>query len=208
MMNAELEALICSGPRRGNQFTYALIEQRVQSVRALQPDDPLTELTKRYFQSRGPATVHDFATWSGLTLADCRRGIASVGNTLKEVTSSSKVYFLPDSPTSKAIAPRMLLLPIYDEYIMGYKDRAPILTYRNHLKPAPTFAFDCTVIWDGQIIGTWRRTVEKKLMTVDVHFFKPLDKSQAMGLKAALHRLGNFTGLTIKVVNKRGKARK
>jgi len=72
VMHAELEALVCSGPRRGNRSTYALLDRRVPRSASLDRDEALAELTKRYYQSHGPATVRDFAWWSGLTVADAR----------------------------------------------------------------------------------------------------------------------------------------
>ena len=74
LMHAELDGLICSGPRRGKQFTYALLDERAPTARTHDREQALVELTRRYFGSRGPATAHDFAKWSGLTVADARRG--------------------------------------------------------------------------------------------------------------------------------------
>jgi len=75
VMQAELDAVICSGPRRGKQFTYALLDERVPMVRVRSRDDSLTELARRYFTSHGPAQLHDFAWWSGLSIADARAGL-------------------------------------------------------------------------------------------------------------------------------------
>ena len=73
---AELEALVCSGPRRGKQFTYALLEERVPPAKPISHEEALAELVKRYFTSHGPATLHDFTWWSGLTLANAKKGVA------------------------------------------------------------------------------------------------------------------------------------
>ena len=72
MMHAELEGVICSGPRQGKQFTYALLEERAPKAKTRERAEALAELAKRYFASHGPATVRDFAWWSGLTLNDAR----------------------------------------------------------------------------------------------------------------------------------------
>src|SRR6185503_4235399 len=78
VMQAELDAVICSGARRGNQFTYALLDERVPMVRARSRDDSLAELARRYFTSHGPAQLHDFAWWSGLSVGDACAGLATV----------------------------------------------------------------------------------------------------------------------------------
>ena len=74
LMHAELDGLICSGPRRERQFTYMLLDERVPSTKPLQRDVALAELTRRYFESHGPATVQDFSWWSGLSMRDATRG--------------------------------------------------------------------------------------------------------------------------------------
>ncbi len=71
MMHAELDQVICSGPKKGKQFTYALLDERVPQTKSLKHDEALCELAKRFFTSHGPATIKDFSWWSGLTIADC-----------------------------------------------------------------------------------------------------------------------------------------
>jgi hypothetical protein len=75
MMHAELEALICSGPRRGKQFTYALVDECAPASKPWLRDQALAQLARRYFASHGPALAQDFAWWSGLTVADAKLGI-------------------------------------------------------------------------------------------------------------------------------------
>jgi hypothetical protein len=61
VMHAELNAVICSGPRKGKQFTYALLDERVPAVSPINNKGALAQFARRYFTSRGPATAHDFA---------------------------------------------------------------------------------------------------------------------------------------------------
>ena len=86
MMHAELEGVICSGPRRGKQFTYALLDERVPATKPKTRDEALAELARRYFASHGPATVRDFAWWSGLTVKDAQQAIDSVRPRLESST--------------------------------------------------------------------------------------------------------------------------
>jgi hypothetical protein len=73
---AELERVICSGPHRGGESTYALFDSRAPQSPRLPRDEALGELSNRYLRSHGPATVRDFSWWSGLTMADAKRGLA------------------------------------------------------------------------------------------------------------------------------------
>jgi len=81
-MHAELEALICSGALRGKQHTHALLSERAPQAKTLTREEALAELVRRYFTSHGPATLKDFAWWSGLTAADTNAGIASIKSQL------------------------------------------------------------------------------------------------------------------------------
>jgi hypothetical protein len=80
LMRAELDGIICSGGREGKQFTYALLDDRAPKAKTLAHDEALAMLTSRYFTSHGPATLPDFAWWSGLTMATVKEGIELVKN--------------------------------------------------------------------------------------------------------------------------------
>ncbi len=91
MMKAELEGIICSGPRVGKQFTYALLEERVSKVKAFDRDEALSKFVFRYFTSRGPATLQDFTTWSGLTMKDAKDGVESLKTKLTKEIIEGKI---------------------------------------------------------------------------------------------------------------------
>jgi hypothetical protein len=195
MMNAELEGIICSGPRQGNQFTYALLDERVTNRKKLKKEEALAELTIRYFQSRGPATIRDFATWSGLTTAVCKTGVEMISSMLqKEVIEGQEFYFNPTTSRTRKRPDRICLLPIYDEFIMGYKDKSAIMT----LKGKASFRYDCTIVYNGQIIGTWKRIVSKNTIDLAYDIFISLGKPQRELLDEAINQLGEFMNLKVK----------
>lgn len=199
MMHAELAALICSGKKQGNQITYALLEERVAPVKEKTRDEALLELTKRYFKSRGPASLKDYATWSGLSLSDCKKGIELSGSLFtKEVFEKETYYFEAQNiqPLSKSIG----LLPIYDELIMGYKNRDAILQFKHEAKK--TFTFDNTILTDGQITGTWRRTIKPKAIDLEYQLLKPLSVKQKPEFEKLIARFGAFYGLPIHLTKK------
>src|SRR5262249_31868758 len=82
VMHAELDGVITSGRRKGRQHTYALLAERAPKPRPLREQDAVAELALRFFSSHGPARLVDWAWWSGLTVADGRRGIAAAGSAL------------------------------------------------------------------------------------------------------------------------------
>jgi hypothetical protein len=138
MMQAELAGVICSGARKGNQFTYALLEERVAPTGSFDKDEALSKLAKQYFTSRGPATVKDFSTWSGLTLTDCKKGVETIkSGFMKETVEGDECYYPSGVSLNDKTVPGIYLLPIYDELIMGYEDRSAILGFKNGLKARP-----------------------------------------------------------------------
>ena len=203
MMHAELEGVVCSGKRRGNQFTYTLLEEIIDKSKTCNKEEALAELAKRYFQSRGPATVRDFATWSGLTIKECLRAIEMQRSNLEKlVFENNDHYFLPAQKQAKKTMPGIQLLPIYDEYIMGYKDRSAILEFKNTSAPAHPFYFDCMIIDKGQIIGTWKRTIGQKQVELYYHLFTPFTQKQEKAFNNSIKRFGRFNELQVVFIPK------
>jgi hypothetical protein len=102
LMWAELEAVVCSGARRGKQHTYALLEERAPDAAELSSDAALVELTRRYFATRGPATIKDYTKWSSLTVAQARQGLEMMGEALQRVewTAASTGCHLRTHPSN------------------------------------------------------------------------------------------------------------
>jgi hypothetical protein len=197
MMQAELDGIICSGARQGNQFTYALLEERVPKFTSKNRDEALAELTKRYFTSRGPATIKDFSTWSGLTLTDSKNGIGMVTTFFNSEVIANEKYFFPRGITLvKNQFQKIYLLPMYDEFIMGYKDRSAIMIFKNS-KPKAAFRYDNMIVFEGQITGTWKRTIKTKSIDLEYDFFENPNKRQLNAFAKAIHRFKEFNNLAV-----------
>ncbi|HYG38646.1 MAG TPA: crosslink repair DNA glycosylase YcaQ family protein, partial [Cytophagales bacterium] len=194
MMNAELNGIICSGARQGNKFTYALLDERIKHKKLLEKEEALAELTTRYFKSRGPATIKDFATWSGLTMTHCKKGIEMMKPFLEKAAVEGQEYFFTSniSLVDKQFE-TIHLLPIYDEFVMGYKDRRAMMLSKSDA----TFHFDNMILCEGQAIGTWKRTIRNKSLRVEYSFFMLPNKNQINTFTQSVHRLGEFTGMHI-----------
>ena len=175
LFRAELDGLICSGPIVGKQITYALLEERVPAAKPLERDEALAELTRRFFTSHGPATLQDFTWWSGLTVADAKRGLASVDRQLRTKQSIQKSKYSAH------------FLPAFDEYLVAYKDRE-----QGILGPA--------VIVDGRIAGTWKRTIDKTAVTIFFSPLRTLKNADLFNIAGAADRYGAFVGLPVQLV--------
>lgn len=181
MMQAELTGLICSGPRQGNQFTYALIDERAPKAKHLNREEALRELCLRYFTTRGPASIKDFTVWSGLTVKDAKDGLALISKEVeKETIDGADYYFPPTKPSGREEV--SFLMPDYDEYGIAYKNRTAL----NNPEAIHTKTiFDRVIIADGMITGTWKRTIQRDTVLLDLDLFKPYkltDKSIATAI--------------------------
>jgi hypothetical protein len=170
----ELDAVICGGRRRG----YTLLDARIPDPHILEDRaEALAELGRRYFASRGPATAADFAWWSGLSLTEARRAT------------------LAGKPARGSVSAETYLLPAFDEYLVGYRDRDSVLD------PAHTKRFyrgggmlDPVIVIRGCVVGSWRRTLGKDAVNVKLNWFvrpSPTDRTEA---RAAAERYAAFLG--------------
>lgn len=194
IMQAELDALICSGPRREKQFTYALLEERVPKEKILDRDESLAELALRYFRSHGPALLKDFAWWSGLTLKEANEGICLVKSQLVEETMDGKTYwFSPHIRTIQPKSPTVFFLSIFDEYTIAYKDRSAI-SDDGYLEKLLTMgaAFTSILLLDGKVVGTWKRVFKKGGVEMTINPSRPLSQIEREELEAEAVRYGLF----------------
>jgi hypothetical protein len=197
MMRAELDMVICSGGRRGKQFTYALLDERAPEAILLERNAALAELSRRYITSRGPSTVQDFAWWSGLTTADARAGFEMVASEFSyEIVDGKAYWFSSPSLITKDRAPTTHLLPPYDEYTIAYKDRSAVID------PAYTIQtrngiFSPIIVINGQIVGTWKRTFRKNAALLEMTLFNPLSETETHALNIAINRYGAFLDMPI-----------
>jgi hypothetical protein len=193
VMEAELDAVVCSGPRRGKQFTYALLEERVPPAPQRERDEALLELIMRYFTTRGPATARDFAWWSGLAMSDVKRGLEIAGRELQHATLNGQDVWFDDRATPKA-KPSAHLLPNYDEYFIGYKDRSAIAQRLGHAKlvEGGNFLLANVVFVDGQLVGGWRRRLDKSAAVVELELLSKLTSEEKERVGAAANRFGTF----------------
>ena len=190
LATVELDAVVCSGPRRGRQFTYALVAERAPRAKILPRDEALAELTRRYFQSHGPATVRDFSWWSGLTMKDAREGIAL-----------ARPDVLAEPPGPDSVRRANHLLPNYDEYLIAYRDRGAVVdsSRARNLGIFTSLEYPHHVIFDGRLAGSWRRTITGKGATLDVKLYGKAEKRHVQTLAAEAKRYGRFLQLDCRV---------
>lgn len=181
MMHAELVGLVCNGPGQINergtrQHTYALLRERVPICQPLSRDEALTELAKRYFTSHGPASLNDFVWWSGLSVTDVKRAIEGAKPFLTSITIDSQLYWL--SPSAGNIPERLdqiHFLPAFDEFIVSYCNRTASLSPEcTRQAISSNGIFKPVIVVNGQVVGSWKRTLTPKALHIDLTFFYAL----------------------------------
>ncbi|MGZ6304715.1 MAG: winged helix DNA-binding domain-containing protein, partial [Ktedonobacteraceae bacterium] len=201
IMRAELDGIICSGARRGKQFTYALLDERAPQARTLDREESLAELARGYFTSHGPATLQDFVWWSGLTVADARIGLELVTSQLIHEVIDGQTYWRSASmPSAKDLSQTIYLLPSFDEYTVGYTDRSAIFDMSDAEKfDTPGNVLNPTIVLDGLVVGTWKRTIKKDKVTLTPSLFTTLTKAESRALVESSTRYSTFLNKPVNI---------
>ena len=195
-MYAELEGVICSGPRRGKQFTYGLIADRAPRAVVLPRDEALAELVRRYFRSHGPATIRDFVWWSGLSTADTKRGL-EMNRARREDVDGLAYWTLGGGSPRRSRRATVHLFPVYDEYFVAYRDRLAVPHGVPATAPkAPVVhgytTFQNVIAVAGQVVGTWRATRRGGGVTIEVRPGRRLTMPEQRSLARAVAQYGRF----------------
>jgi hypothetical protein len=201
MLQAELDAVVCNGAQRGKQLTYALVDERAPVARDLARDEALAELTRRYFQSHGPAMVGDFVWWSGLTVRDAVAGIAMVTPALVRHSLGDREYLhVATSASATRLSPAAYLLPNFDEYTVAYRDRRLVIAREGRqVIPSSTDVLGHVIVIDGQVVGTWKRTLTPGTVSIDARLYRSLTGAETRHLTRAAERYGRFLNTPIEL---------
>ena len=189
---AELERVMHSGPFRGKHLTYLRYIANTQASRRLDGEEAIAELAKRYFRSHGPATIRDFVWWSTLTTRDAKRGLEA-NHAKHRVIDGVTYWTIGDSP---AFAARQRstahLLPVYDEYLVAYRDRAAVALGHGR---SPDGRFDSTLIIGGQVGGTWKAARHEGTVVIHVAPARRLIGTERSSIEKVVDRYSQFFGV-------------
>jgi hypothetical protein len=199
LWQAAQSGLICLGPVQNKQQTVVLLDEWVPPTPAVSREEALAEITRRYFTSHGPATQHDMMWWSGLTATDVKAGLEMVKSELAQEVVAGKTYWLArDTVVTARTRPAVDLLPGFDEYLLGYRDRDAVLApqHAQAVCPGNNGMFMPMLVVDGQIVGTWKRTLKKTTVQIELRPFAPLSAATRAAAALAADRYATHLGLT------------
>lgn len=154
---AEMTGILCSGDLQPMKATYAFSLHKIPQRANMDRDEALAHITRKYFKSRQPATLEDFVWWSGLNISDCRKGIALLGDYLHVKRYRGHDFYLTDDCRTRGFRKeKYLLIPPYDEYLIGYKSRDIVLPQEHkHRAHNNSGIFQPVIAYDGTICGNW-----------------------------------------------------
>jgi winged helix DNA-binding protein len=195
------EGLICFGPRQGKQQTFVLFDEWLPASKPKPRDQALGELARRYFTGHGPATLADFVWWSGMSPSDARRALEIAGGDLVSEVVDGATYSLAPSTRRSRVTSSVQLLPPFDEFVVGYKDRGAILD------PAMAKRINVgggmipsVVIASGRVVGSWKRALRGNSVELATSLFRTLTRSEQRAFEEEAERYGRFLGLSTRSV--------
>jgi Winged helix DNA-binding domain len=196
---ASQRGVLCIAPNIGSEQTFVLLDEWVPDPHRPDREEALATIALRYFRGHGPTTRQDFAGWTGLTAADARRGIAGAGDRLATVrVDGTDMYLDPalldGTPPPAARTGEVLVLPGFDEYLLGYKDRSLMLSeeHQQAIIPGGNGVFQATLVRDGRVIGTWKRTLGTTRVQITVQPLVALRKTDRARIDTALEQYARF----------------
>lgn len=187
------ESVLCQGPRHGKQPTFVLMDAWVPPSAPLERDEALHRLALRYLQGHGPATAADLAWWSGLAQTDARHALALASSALEQETREGVTWWWRSDAPVPSRSRAVHLLPAFDEYLIGYRDRTLVL---DAAQTRRVFSVNglvaATAIVGGRVAATWKRAAGDGDVVFDP--LRPLEEAEHTALLRAAHRWRRFLG--------------
>jgi len=201
LYRAAQTGLICLGDPRGKQACYTLLDEWLPPEPELPREDALKKLAQRYFTSHGPATLADFAWWSGLAAGEARAALEMAAPGLAHALFEGNTVWwsrrMP-APTQPAGKPALQLLAGFDEYVLGYTDRKAVVDSVHAGKlMTPNGLFRPALLLGGRVAGTWQAEVKQGALNISTASFTPLPRGSAGALRLAAQRYAAFMGLPL-----------
>jgi hypothetical protein len=211
---ASQRGVTCIAPNVDGEQTFVLLHEWAPAQRQLSRDEALALLAERYFRSHGPTTRQDFAGWAGITASDAKAAISGAGDVLTTTRLDGVEMVLATelldaacggSPTSRVAnppdVPEWLALPEFDEYLLGYKDRSLMVEAAGMAAviPGKNGVFRATLVRDGRVVATWKRTLAASTVRVAAHAIGRLSKADHRRAEGAWQPFGEFHGRDVVV---------
>mgnify|MGYP001820081755 CR=1 FL=1 len=193
---ASQRGVTCIAPNRGSEQTFVLLDEWVGCSNRPSRHEALATIATRYVRSHGPVTRSDLARWTGLTSADTAAAVAAAGDALTTVEVEGRSMLITPDALAEPPPPSdtVLALPGYDEYLLGYKDRALMVNpaHAQAIVPGGNGVFQATIVRAGRVIGTWTRSSTTAGTVISVFPLEPLRSRERRKVETAFERYARF----------------
>jgi hypothetical protein len=190
---AAVERGICFGPDRDGERTFVLVRDWIDAPASPDPDTVLGDLVLRYLRSHGPAAPMDLAAWSGIRLSDAKRAWKAIGHRLVEVGTPSGPLWSRRSLDDEAPRGGVRLIPSFDEYLLGWKDRgfAVPSEWKERINRGGGWVHPVVLV-DGRAVGSWSMQPEPNRLRLVVLSFSPSTPALRRGVAAEAEDVASF----------------
>ena len=196
MLYAATQGLVLRGPEAGREATYAPVKRWVARSAPRERPDALAELARRYLRGHGPAGERDFATWSGLPMRDAKEAFAAIRPDAEAVDADGQAMLVYDPPDDRQ-RPPVRLLGMFDEYLLGYRDRALSVDDRDARRVQDGGIISAVVLVGGRAAGRWRLDGTGARRSLSVAWFDREPRGVRGGLAAEAADVGRFLGVEV-----------
>ncbi|MEZ5185138.1 MAG: winged helix DNA-binding domain-containing protein [Candidatus Nanopelagicales bacterium] len=190
--------ITCIGPNQGSEQTFVLLDEWAPRPRNPVREEALAMLATRYFRSHGPTTRADFQGWTGLTATDAKQAVAAAD--LDAARFQGKEVFFVDGEVDDP--QEIMLLPGFDEFLLGYKDRSAFLDreHADFVVPGGNGMFKATVVRRGKVIGTWQRKMLTRKVQITITGFARIPAKARKAVEAPAARYADFVDKDLELV--------
>lgn len=189
---------LCFGPSDGQKVTFVNPRKWIGGWHAIEPEEALREIARRYFRAYGPGTREGFARWWGLGLTAAGRLLRSLDSELERVeVEGERALALPSTVDAMRDLERpasVNLVPLFDAYTFGFgRHLDPLLPAKHESEVfLPQGWISAAVIVNGCIKGVWKHRVRQDEAEVRVRMFSQPPASVRKRIEAEAERLGAF----------------
>jgi uncharacterized protein YcaQ len=197
----------------GKEACFARLDQWLPNIHLTEADETQArnELLRKYLHCYGPASAQDFACWSGLLTSEATTLINNCATALTQVKveEAGKLLWMLKKDLKTLLNLAMeeqaptCLLPKYDSYLLGHKDRTRIIDNK-HLQQVYRPAVGevaAVLLTNGRIAATWTHKKTKKSLTITINPFQKLPKQTLVELMPVAESLGHFMGVEQTIVH-------
>ncbi|MDR3229906.1 MAG: winged helix DNA-binding domain-containing protein [Synergistaceae bacterium] len=135
-------------------------------VEYMDRDQARAILLRRYFRRFGPATLEDCAAFTGYKKREIAGVVEKHGIALRSAMLGNTEYFYLSRLPASCEIPHCLFLAGFDQMIMGYRDRSPILDEKSRRQTITVSGIvNPTVLLRGRVCAKWKKDGAKLVIS-------------------------------------------